>query len=445
MMRKTLFFLVIILNISSTFAQEYKIFLRSRDWKYALLENDQVIIPYQKGTMFFLRGQGREVTELGSLNKYYPLVEIDPGSIPLVAAYNENRLAAIFDIVGQQLSDYCYSFDDDYRLGDIHITRIEQINQQMSEYGFTPVSFYGNATVFPPDKNPYNVKCSGSKGFLSYTGELLFEPVYDNIFFSFEEYAKTESEKFLVWFIRQGIIGIRDFWGKELVTLSDVDEIEDIYTGERYPKLNNKSAVLLLTSAEVRNNTKYGLLKIDLNNFATKVLLKSDYDRIENLTKGSGGFLLRAKKNGKISLINSKFEVINKLKTDEVTRFTFKDNYFIIKSNGKYGIIDFNGEIILDPEYDQFEDFPKTNYLIIRKKNKYGVFLLTTKKSTEMKYDYAGFEYTKDRFGIPNGNSITIKIFGKTDYENDKIGKITKNLDEVWSNWKDADINLENK
>jgi hypothetical protein len=444
-MRKLLLVSIILLNFSSIFSQEYKILLRSRDWKYALLQNDQVIIPYQKGTIFFLRGQGREVTELGSLNKYYPLMEFDSGSIPLVAVYNENRLAAIFDIVGQQLSDYCYSFDEDYRLGDIHITRIEQINQQMSKYGFTPVSFYGNSTVFPPDKNPYNVKCSGSKGFLSYTGELLFEPVYDYISFSFEEYEKTDSDRFLVWFKRQGVIGIRDLWGKELVNFSNIDKIENIYTGEGYPKLNNKSEVILLTRVEKRNDTKYGLLKIDLNNFATKVILKSDYDRIENLAKGNGGMILKAIKNGKIALINSKFEVINKLKIDEVTRFTSQNKYFIIKSNGKYGLIDFNGEIILEPEYDQFEDFPQTNYVIIRKKNKYGVLLLTTKKISEIKYDYAGFEYLKDRFGYPNGVIITIKIFGKTDYENDKIGKITKNLEEVWSNWKEADINLKNK
>lgn len=442
---------IILFNFFSIFAQDlaqdYKIVRRSRDGKYALLHGDNVIIPYQKGRMFFLRGQGREVLDLSSRDSYYYL---DEDSFPddLVVVYDEeNRLAAIYNLLGYQISEYCYDFK--YK-AESHLSfntaisdnEIYDINKHMSKYGFTYVYYYGYAGVFPPGKLPYTVECNGSKGFISYEGELLFPPVYDHLFFNFDE--EVDSDKFLIWFIREGIIGIRDLWGEELITFPDIDDVEDIYTGGALPKLNKKTELILLTTTKKKNKTKYGLLKIDLTTYATKWLLQNEFDEITNLKKNRDGIFLKTIKNGKILLFNSKLEAINGLKVDGIEEFNRKDNYFIIKSNGKLGIIDDEGSIILKPEFDKFDDRPNVDYIILEKKNKYGIFHLRTRKSTELKYDVASFDYLMDRFGSPNGTSITIKIFGGTDYENDKIGKITKNLEEVWSNWKEADINLEN-
>lgn len=98
---------------------------------------------------------------------------------------------------------------------------------------------------------------------------------------------------------------------------------------------------------------------------------------------------------------------------------------------------------MLNPEYDKIEFGSGTEYIITAKKKNFGVIHLSSGNTTGNIYDYAEFETIRGgTFHEPIGISITIKIFGKTNYENDKVGKITKNLNAVWSNWKKSDINL---
>lgn len=349
-MYQTFLILIILLNFLSINAQEdYRIFFRARDEKYTLLEGEKVLIPYQKGPMFFLRGQGQEVLVLNSLDKYYPYTNSNPDYNDKVVVYGENGLAAIYYLWGQPFSDYyCYSFDDDCRLGYICPTTIDKINKQMNKYGFTLVSYYGSAIVTPPKGKPYKVNCKASRGIISYKGELLFQPVYDHIYFSFEEYEKAGPDQFLIWFKREGIIGIRDIWGEELLTFPDINSIEDIYTGERFPKLNNKNEFILLTRRTIKNKTKFGLLKLNLNDLTIKFLLKNDYDRIENLAGRSGGILLCAKMDDSMVLINHKFETINDIRFNKIENLdfnVFKNNYYLINVNNKYGIINYNGKL----------------------------------------------------------------------------------------------------
>lgn len=410
---------IVLINASFVFSQEYRIVHRSRDGEFALLKDNKVIIPYHTGRMFFLRGQGEEITELGTLNRYYPLLnQIDLNEVYL-AVYNENGQAAIYDLEGNQLSNYIYDFKFDVR----------EINKQMIKFGFT--------RVLVDDQY---------QDFITYEGNLLFPPVYKLIVFSFEKYGKINSTKYYVWFRKGDVLGIKDFFGKELYTFKDLYKVEDIYTGETYPDLNQNKEFTLLTFAlrNINNKIKLGLINIDLKDTTSKVLLKNKFDSIENVGKNSGGILLLAKKDGQAFYLNSKLEKINITPNGWIRNLNFyggNNNNYLIFTNNNYGILNKNGEVILEPKYDKPEfGGLMIDYVIIKKKNKYGVFDIKTGRNTGLKYDYVTFDNKGGNFA-----SITIEIYAQSNYENDKIGKLTKGLEEVWSNWKNGDINIKNR
>ncbi len=100
----------------------------------------------------------------------------------------------------------------------------------------------------------------------------------------------------------------------------------------------------------VTENGKVGLL----DNDGLQVIGK-DYDSVEELVKGY--FLAKVKNNeGVVSKVfNRNGDVVFSVQKDVVSVFKENANYFLFQENGKFGVVDLNGQVRLPANFDQLE------------------------------------------------------------------------------------------
>lgn len=422
---KTLILILIILFSFKIFPQDYKIIKRGRDNKYALLKGSDVVIPYHKGTMFFMQGQDEENFQLNSLDVYFALlidVNDNPQSI-WVAAYNETGYAAIYNLAGEKLSGYIYDFSINAPMYDVTPDDIRRVNEELSAFGFT--KFYRN----------------GKQGFLDLREGEIIPALYDYIGFR----PQDMKEKYLtrnsfIWFQRDGKMGIMLIGGTEFLLLN----YPIVYTlaNPYLPELNEKTELL----ARAVNNKGYGLIKIDLFNKKTQVIFPPQYDELELLNNDEINPQFKARKNKKWAILDSKGKKITDFIFDSIERIPIPGIIFTFQVgiNNWYGLVDLDGNYLVKPEFWKgdrytFFDFIETEpyvtgIIILGKNNKYEVRNLLKGASTGFKYDAASFLNLKGGgAGEVTGRTIEIKIFASSDLENDKIGILTDDLKELWS------------
>ena len=100
----------------------------------------------------------------------------------------------------------------------------------------------------------------------------------------------------------------------------------------------------------VTENGKVGLL----DNDGLQVIGK-DYDSVEELVKGY--FLAKVKNNeGVVSKVfNRNGDIVFSVQKDVVSVFKENANYFLFQENGKFGVVDLNGQVRLPANFDQLE------------------------------------------------------------------------------------------
>lgn len=100
----------------------------------------------------------------------------------------------------------------------------------------------------------------------------------------------------------------------------------------------------------VTENGKVGLL----DNDGLQVIGK-DYDSVEELVKGY--FLAKMKNNdGVVSKVfNRNGDIVFSVQKDVVSVFKENANYFLFQENGKFGVVDLNGQVRLPANFDQLE------------------------------------------------------------------------------------------
>ena len=78
----------------------------------------------------------------------------------------------------------------------------------------------------------------------------------------------------------------------------------------------------------------------------------------------------------------------------------YEKNLLKYKQNGKWGLIDFNGNVVAKPEYEEIEGLScKEGELLVKKDGKFGVINNKGVELIRIKYDYiSGDEYyTEDK------------------------------------------------
>ena len=100
--------------------------------------------------------------------------------------------------------------------------------------------------------------------------------------------------------------------------------------------------------------------------------------------------VLKVQKDNKYGLINLDGKVLQEPQYDEITAVSGIENAFKVKKDNLYGIVDNEGKIILQPEYADIINLGDDNlsgYIIKNQEQKYGIVDYTASQVLEAKYD----------------------------------------------------------
>lgn len=182
-----------------------------------------------------------------------------------------------------------------------------------------------------------------------------------------------------------------------------------------YDKLNKKesSSYLYITPIYYNNNPRYLFLEgnnrvLDLIDIKThkKVTLNKDISMLPEFASELYGYQVKTNNeynivaintNNKYGVIDSDGNVIIDFIYDKL--ITYKNNLYIAKMNDKYGIIDSKNKTVLNFEYDTLSC--SGNYIIVTKDYKLGV--LNNKYKTIVNYTI-DVDKTIEFYNVPNND-----------------------------------------
>lgn len=167
---------------------------------------------------------------------------------------------------------------------------------------------------------------------------------------------------------------------------------------------NNKMAVFICTY-----NINY-----QTGEYSTKVLneknqeIFTEYSKVEamqNKDKNNNIWyeqnVLKVEKDGEYGLINFMGKQIVNTDYEEITSISGIENSFKVKKDGKYGIIDNEGKIVIEPQYVDIDILGKDNksgFIVKNDLGKYGIVDYSNNKIVEIKYDLVEKVYGNDLY-----------------------------------------------
>lgn len=227
--------------------------------------------------------------------------------------------------------------------------------------------------------NTYNTKVLNSKNkqILDQYGKV--EPIEN-----YDEYKNLWYEKNLLKFQKDEKYGLIDLNGKILL-----DAIYD----DIYSLKGTKDVVITVQDK-----------KLGLVNSEGTIVIPNKYTQIKSLGEDTNLYIVQDE-NGKYGIYNkteNKYQDIKQIENKE---------WFCVKENDKYKIINQNEETTVDLEFDDVKQI-KNNVIVYTKNKKYGAYNIETKKEIDCKYNE--LKYTcENNFIAKSGNS-----YGIIDIEN---------------------------
>lgn len=201
---------------------------------------------------------------------------------------------------------------------------------------------------------------------------------------------------------------------------------------------NNKKDVFLCT---YDINEETGEFKTKAINSNNEEILKG-YDLIEVLTNKDKNDnllmesnVLRVQKDGKYGLVNLDGKVLLNTEYDEITSLEGVQNSFKIKKDGKFGIANSEGKIILENKYSDITILgkdDKSGFIVKNEEGKFGVVSYTGTEELEQKYEGIEKIHKNDMFVIVEDNKQKlINKDGTVVLEEgfDKVTEILQNKD----------------
>ena len=119
-----------------------------------------------------------------------------------------------------------------------------------------------------------------------------------------------------------------------------------------------------------------------------KVEALENFDKNGNLWYEKDVFM--AEKNGKYGLINASGNVILNIQYDKIETLKGIENSILVQKDGLYGLVDDNGNIIIDLKYKEIMnlgDTYKQGYITVTSDDKYGVIGCNKKTILQNNYD----------------------------------------------------------
>ena len=245
------------------------------------------------------------------------------------------------------------------------------------------------------ESNVLRVRKDGKYGIINLDGKVLVEPQYDEI-------TAVPGIRNAYKVKKDNLYGIFDGEGKQILGVS--------YTDITNLGKDNISGYIVRDQ-----NNKYGIV-----DYSSNVVLENKYDSID---KTYGNDLYVVTENGTKKLVNKAGEDVLLAGFENITGILKnKDNGVIFQRDNRYGVMNLNGEVTIEPEYEELKE-AKTGILIAKKDGKYGVIDMTKAEKVPFNYNMITYNESADIY-IADDENFNSTIFN-TNFEAKLTGILT--------------------
>ena len=261
----------------------------------------------------------------------------------------ENNLSGVIDRSGNILIEPTY---EEIRIPNpekaVFVCYVEndskvlnQNNEEMfSEYELVePIRLKNVESDLMYEKSVLKYYQNGKYGLIDFEGKQITEPIYDSI----DSLPYKEGELLVSQEGKTGVINIK---GNLMVDISYGSiEVDGYYKDE-----NKYKYAGYITSITTNEGYRYGYV-----NYKGQKVLENEYNeisRINDIDDDENAYLISAK-NGQYGVIKNKEQILNN--EYQSIRYDGTNNLFVIEKSRKFGVADINGNVIIEPTYNQID------------------------------------------------------------------------------------------
>ena len=218
---------------------------------------------------------------------------------------------------------------------------LNQNNEEMfSEYELVePIRLKNVESDLMYEKSVLKYYQNGKYGLIDFEGKQITEPIYDSI----DSLPYKEGELLVSQEGKTGVINIK---GNLMVDISYGSiEVDGYYKDE-----NKYKYAGYITSITTNEGYRYGYV-----NYKGQKVLENEYNeisRINDIDDDENAYLISAK-NGQYGVIKNKEQILNN--EYQSIRYDGTNNLFVIEKSRKFGVADINGNVIIEPTYNQID------------------------------------------------------------------------------------------
>lgn len=287
-------------------------------------------------------------------------------------AFKEDRLHALIDLNGNQITDFKYQKID--RISSNYFFAFENgksnyINNKGQKIfndsiKLTNHGIYNSVAVYESKNNKF--------GLININGEYITEPIYDLIIGNINSIYWTVYLNNLVGVIDCNGNVIIPIVNKSIELFSDEDDkLFPVMKDDRYGYVDTTNRLIIPYQYETASNFRKGIAIVKENGIwklidkKNKLLTLLDYEPLNIRRNFFSEGLIIYKKDKKYGFINLKGKVIIEAIYEEAVPFS--EGLAKVKLNNKYGFINTKGQVIIPFEYDYLSDMIENRLLFKNK------------------------------------------------------------------------------
>ena len=258
------------------------------------------------------------------------------------------------------------------------------------------------ATEIPYEKSVLKYKENGKYGIINFDGKKITKAIYNDI----SNLPYKEGELLVE---KDGKYGVISILGKNILPI----QYKEIKVDEYYEAENAYRYSGYIVGNDTDKGTMYKYI-----NYKTNIETKSEYQDIKRIVdyEDKDKFYLIYEKDNKYGVIEDENTIINN-EYDNI-EYDNLNQLFIVKKDGKYGIVKLNGETLISCLYDEIDI--EGIYIYALKNEEQTIFNTSGEKIEDQKY--------KSVYNVENTNyKITIN-------DENKYGVLDENNNSIISN-----------
>lgn len=286
--------------------------------------------------------------------------------------------AEIIIIPNNKIGVFICTYDINYETGEYKTKILNEKNKEIfTQYDkIEAINNKDENNNLWYEPNVLKIQKNGKYGLINLSGKNLLSADY-------EEITAVTGIKNSYKIKKDGKYGIVDNEGKIVIEpqYADIDILGK----------DNKSGFI------VKNETgKYGI-----KDYSNNQIIETKYDSIEKIYND----------NLYVVTVEGKQKIINKENTDILTNgfdsikqiLSNQENAVIYVKNGKYGIMNLSGEVILEAQYDKLEEAKVGNF-IAKKGDKYGIISINNEPKIPFNYNLILYNEKADIYILEENN-----------------------------------------